>query len=216
MAHFEAYEAAMARTKGGSRGRVQQITRATDFEEPTEANFDFQHSWLGDMTETGGKTYTNDNCSNFDEYPYGLSGLPDYYPSRRSLHVRYSMRQVTYGAANYDACNLALDNKLTEDDIKCQYCCDTITGQDRSYTNCTWNYHEKKYPLITKCQAMMQGVTRVERAWWYSQYMAAETKQFGLASQHIFTPLQGRHSSCEILQSADGQRLMFAESRYIH
>lgn len=173
----------------------------------TPANLD--NPWFGSMKDHGGKEYLVDDCSEFDSYEFGLSGAPDYFPNAAVLKERFRLRHVLYVAAHHDSCNKALDNMLSDLDVTCSYCCDTVVGTDRE-GDCIWNNHELKYPIKSNCQAMMQGLTRVERAWHYWDYL---TLLYGKNHSQKFHPVNGRHSSCEIFISKEGQNILFGDSR---
>jgi hypothetical protein len=123
------------------------------------------------MADYGGKEYDNDSCSMFDDYEHGLTNAPSHFPPRHILLERYRWRHVQYVMANTDNCNMALEQMMFERyGVLCTYCCEFVVGEVRTEP-CVYNEHEEKYPLITKCQAMMQGLTRVERAWHYKRYL---------------------------------------------
>jgi hypothetical protein len=160
---------------------------------------------LKEMWKFGGRKYTEDKCAKFDKYEYGLTGLDG--AKAALFRERFRSRNVVYVAARFDACNLPLQEDLFYKNGagRCGFCCHIPQVAPPDFT-CVYNEHEVKYPLITKCQAMMQGHTRVQRAYAYRDYL---TFLYGDNHSQVFLPVEGQHSSCEIFQSGDGQAILF-------
>lgn len=146
----------------------------------------------------GTKSYTDspitDDCSAYDTYPFGLIGAPTTR-SQDDIKKQYSSRHLVFLASDGDTCNLNLQKGDYANPLNCGFCCEVGVVMDTG--TCTLDHHEVKYPLNARCQAMLQGLTRLERIYGHLAYMNA---LFGSKHNHSIVDVSGKHNGCLAIQ----------------
>jgi len=160
-----------------------------------------KNEWLNGIKEHA-KKYRSDYFSRFDNYEYGMTGVPEYFPDESRILRNMKSRRIMIVSAYHDACNHPLQEKMLN--LNCGFCCEHPAVDKPA--NCKYDAHQVKYPPKTTQAAMLQGLTRAQRAWAYMDYV---NFLFPQGTRHTFEAVEGKHSSCEIFQSKEGQRILF-------
>jgi len=168
------------------------------FEVPDET----KNAWLNDIKQHA-RRYSNDWFSKFDDYEYGITGVPEYFPGELRIMRNMESRRVTIVSAYHDACNLPLQEKVLSS-LNCGFCCERPSADKPA--DCKVDRRQVRYPPKTTQAAMLQGLTRAQRAWAYMDYV---NFLFPQGTRHTFEAVEGKHSSCEVFQSSAGQRILF-------
>jgi len=126
----------------------------------------------------------DDTCPTWDEWKYGLSNTTEGYISHTNLTLqaeRYAARNVTYALGLYDVCYCPAN---------AAYYSQNITGPSSDSNYCL-NAYDTPTPgecyahnLAEGCQAMSQGLNRVQRGLNYGEHVRRYYDNAGTSMFH--------------------------------